>query len=277
MVSRCHIRGRSLPRIVTVPGCMILEPNGWAIWERIQQVLGGRIKATGHKNAQFSTLNDQLAAYISAMVNATRLVILSDIDGLLDAPSRLNGKIIPLVEDIDEARELIWGKRKKEISAGGMDSKLNTAELMMDLGIPMHLVNGKRPGVLRSVVEGQPEGTLFYAKPDDSADLSSLQVWLRTSAIAKGRIIVSTYIADLLRQGRHPNILSVGVEEVQQPFEEGDVVEVQDESGKHLGKGVARLSSEAFTLKGEGEIEGREKSAVLIRAAKFAGLQRKRK
>lgn len=39
-----------------VPGCMVLEPNGWAIWERIQQVFDKRIKATGHKNAQFPTL-----------------------------------------------------------------------------------------------------------------------------------------------------------------------------------------------------------------------------
>lgn len=34
----------------SVKGCMILKPNGYAIWERIQQELDQRFKATGHKN-----------------------------------------------------------------------------------------------------------------------------------------------------------------------------------------------------------------------------------
>lgn len=36
-----------------VRGCMIIRPYGYAIWERIQQVLDARIKATGHQNAAF--------------------------------------------------------------------------------------------------------------------------------------------------------------------------------------------------------------------------------
>jgi len=36
-----------------VKGCMVIRPYGYAIWERIQQVLDARIKATGHQNASF--------------------------------------------------------------------------------------------------------------------------------------------------------------------------------------------------------------------------------
>lgn len=36
-----------------VKGCMAIRPYGYAIWENIQQLLGERIKATGHKNAYF--------------------------------------------------------------------------------------------------------------------------------------------------------------------------------------------------------------------------------
>ncbi|HAP32512.1 MAG TPA: proline--tRNA ligase [Firmicutes bacterium] len=36
-----------------VKGCMAIRPYGYAIWEHIQQLLGERIKATGHKNAYF--------------------------------------------------------------------------------------------------------------------------------------------------------------------------------------------------------------------------------
>lgn len=39
-----------------VKGSMIIKPNGYAIWERIQAELDGRIKATGHRNAYFPLL-----------------------------------------------------------------------------------------------------------------------------------------------------------------------------------------------------------------------------
>jgi prolyl-tRNA synthetase len=33
-----------------VKGCMVVKPNGYAVWERIQRELDDRIKATGHEN-----------------------------------------------------------------------------------------------------------------------------------------------------------------------------------------------------------------------------------
>ncbi|MGC8668414.1 MAG: proline--tRNA ligase [Chthonomonadales bacterium] len=36
-----------------VRGCMVIRPNGYAIWELMQQALDRRIKATGHVNAYF--------------------------------------------------------------------------------------------------------------------------------------------------------------------------------------------------------------------------------
>ena len=39
-----------------VKGCVIFEPNGWAIWERIQQVLDKMFKKTGHRNVAMPML-----------------------------------------------------------------------------------------------------------------------------------------------------------------------------------------------------------------------------
>ncbi len=36
-----------------VKGCMVIRPNGYSIWERIQTALDTRFKATGHSNAYF--------------------------------------------------------------------------------------------------------------------------------------------------------------------------------------------------------------------------------
>ncbi len=39
-----------------VKGCMVIRPNGYALWENIQRVLDGMFKATGHRNAYFPLL-----------------------------------------------------------------------------------------------------------------------------------------------------------------------------------------------------------------------------
>src|SRR5260370_16587815 len=36
-----------------VRGCMIIKPNGYAIWEKMQKALDGLFKDTGHVNAYF--------------------------------------------------------------------------------------------------------------------------------------------------------------------------------------------------------------------------------
>ena len=36
-----------------VRGCMVIKPYGYAIWEKIQSILDGMFKKTGHSNAYF--------------------------------------------------------------------------------------------------------------------------------------------------------------------------------------------------------------------------------
>ena len=39
-----------------VRGCMVIRPNGYGVWERMQQALDAMFKATGHRNAYFPLL-----------------------------------------------------------------------------------------------------------------------------------------------------------------------------------------------------------------------------
>jgi prolyl-tRNA synthetase len=36
-----------------VRGCMVIRPDGYGIWERMQRALDDMFKATGHRNAYF--------------------------------------------------------------------------------------------------------------------------------------------------------------------------------------------------------------------------------
>jgi len=42
-----------------VKGCMVIKPNGYAVWEVLQRELDGRFKATGHQNVYFPLLIPQ--------------------------------------------------------------------------------------------------------------------------------------------------------------------------------------------------------------------------
>ncbi len=53
------IKAAKLADYAPVRGCMVIRPEGYAIWEAIQRQLDGRFKATGHVNAYFPLLIPQ--------------------------------------------------------------------------------------------------------------------------------------------------------------------------------------------------------------------------
>lgn len=42
-----------MAEVSSSPGCMVIKPWGYGIWERIQRVLDEKIKETGHENCYF--------------------------------------------------------------------------------------------------------------------------------------------------------------------------------------------------------------------------------
>lgn len=51
LVKRADLADNSVVR-----GCMVVKPNGYAVWELVQKALDGMFKATGHSNAAFPML-----------------------------------------------------------------------------------------------------------------------------------------------------------------------------------------------------------------------------
>src|SRR4026209_2290810 len=47
------IKAADLAENSPVRGCMVIKPWGYSLWERMQSVLDGMFKATGHRNAYF--------------------------------------------------------------------------------------------------------------------------------------------------------------------------------------------------------------------------------
>ena len=110
--------------------------------------------------------NDSLAATVAKIANADLLIIMSDIDGLYDADPRLDpdAKLIPVVEELtDDIRKLAGGAGTK-MGTGGMRTKINAAEIAVNSGIDMIILNGKNPDNLYWLFETGKLGTRFKAK-----------------------------------------------------------------------------------------------------------------
>src|ERR1700704_6273800 len=89
--------------------------------------------------------NDRLAARVASMASADLLVLLSDVDGLYDAPPGANtsGKLVPLVESVTSDIEAMAGAAESELSRGGMYTKIEAAKIATTAGTHMLIASGK--------------------------------------------------------------------------------------------------------------------------------------
>ena len=106
--------------------------------------------------------NDTLAAIVSVCVNADLLVLLSDIDGLYTAdPHRdADAKLIEVVEELTPEIIALGGGAGSNLGTGGMATKLRAAQMTIERGISMRIMNGSRPYELYDVLDGKAVGTL---------------------------------------------------------------------------------------------------------------------
>ena len=103
--------------------------------------------------------NDKLSAEVAVLVEADRLILLTSVDGLLDA----NGEIVRTVADIDAVAGLAR-QEKGKLSVGGMISKLQAVKLAVEAGISTHITSGRKAGRIPGIVAGKALGTRFIAK-----------------------------------------------------------------------------------------------------------------
>src|SRR3989440_10396071 len=89
--------------------------------------------------------NDRLAARVATMASADLLVLLSDVDGLYDAPPRngANAKLIPLVARITPEIEAMAGASGSELPRGGMPTKIEAGKIATTRGIHMGIASGR--------------------------------------------------------------------------------------------------------------------------------------
>jgi glutamate 5-kinase len=184
--------------------------------------------------------NDKLSALVMTKLDASVLVLLSDVDGLFTDNPRENPKaeFIPEVHEITADIQAVAG-RKSARGRGGMATKLEAARIAMNSGGVAIVANGLKNGILGRVLNGETEGTLFVGK---TSSLSGKRRWIAFASAVCGRIHINQGAVDAITK-RSASLLYAGVTRIENEFEQGDVVSIMAPNGDEIARGIVNYSS----------------------------------
>jgi glutamate 5-kinase len=183
--------------------------------------------------------NDRLAALVSHLVRADRLILLSDVDGLYDGnPSQPGTSLVPEVHGPGDLEAYdITRPGASAIGTGGMVTKVEAARIATGAGIPVTLTSAANAA---QALEGARIGTLFHAT---GKRRSVRQLWLAHASDTKGVVRIDAGAVRALTQ-RGASLLAAGVTGVDGEFSAGDPVDLAGPDGEVVARGIVNFDVE---------------------------------
>jgi glutamate 5-kinase len=182
--------------------------------------------------------NDRLAALVSHLVHADRLVLLSDVDGLYDGdPAVAGSRIVADVRGEDDLAALdIVRPSASAIGTGGMITKVEAARIATGAGIPVLLTSAPQAA---AALAGDDVGTRFH--PTGRRRPTRL-LWLAHASDTKGAVHLDAGAVRALTL-RKASLLAAGITSVSGVFAAGDPVDLVDPDGTVIARGIANYDS----------------------------------
>jgi glutamate 5-kinase len=199
--------------------------------------------------------NDRLAARVATMAGADLLVLLSDIDGLYDAPPGENpqARLVPLVPQITPEIEAMAGAAGSELSRGGMQTKIEAGKIATRAGTHMVIASGRVAHALDAIAQGAP--CTWFLTPANP--VTARKKWIAGSLEPKGTLIIDAGAVAALRRGK--SLLPAGVIRVEGQFARGDAVIIRGPDGDEVGRGLV-----AYDAEDAERIKGRSSADILL-------------
>ncbi|PJI93283.1 glutamate 5-kinase [Luteimicrobium subarcticum] len=181
--------------------------------------------------------NDRLAALVSHLVRADGMILLTDVDGLYDAPpARPGARRIPEVRSLAEVADVEVTARGSSVGTGGMVTKLESVRIATSSGVPVVLT---RADQVRAALAGEDVGT-FFAVTGKRA--SRHRLWIGYAARARGRLVLDEGAVTAVQGGR-ASLLPAGITAVEGDFDAGDVVELAAPDGRVVARGIVAFDA----------------------------------
>jgi len=196
--------------------------------------------------------NDRLAARVATMMSADCLVLLSDVDGLYDAPpeTNSNAKLVPLIERITPQIEAMAGASGSELSRGGMQTKIEAGKIATSAGTHMVIASGRGEHPLQAITRGAP--CTWFLTPANP--VTARKKWIAGSLEPRGTLFIDAGAVAALRRGK--SLLPAGVKRIDGEFQRGDAVLIRDLDGAEIGRGlVAYDAGDAAKIIGQSSMD----------------------
>jgi glutamate 5-kinase len=184
--------------------------------------------------------NDRLAARVATMMSADALVLLSDVDGLYDAPpgSGVAARHLPRVERVTPEIEAMAGAAGSGLSRGGMQTKLEAAKIATAAGTHMVIASGRVEHPLSAIEKGA-RSTWFVTAANP---VTARKKWIAGSLEPKGTLTIDAGAVTALRRGN--SLLPVGVMRIEGDFARGDAVIIRGPDGVEIARGLCAYDAE---------------------------------
>jgi glutamate 5-kinase len=186
--------------------------------------------------------NDRLAARVAQMISADLLILLSDVDGLYTADPRVDPDAthIPYIETLTpEIEAMATGANADAgVGTGGMATKLMAARIAAEAGCATLIAKGRPKAKGSLTLEEGRKCTLIAASTTVKA---AYKQWIGGSLATRGQLIVDKGCARALARGK--SLLAVGVLSASGDFGKGDTVEIHDEKGVEIARGLVRFDA----------------------------------
>jgi len=199
--------------------------------------------------------NDRLAARVASMASADLLVLLSDVDGLYDAPpaGNANATHISLVPRITAEIEAMAGEAASDHARGGMRTKIEAGKIATTAGTHMLIASGRVDNPLAAVAGGA-RATWFLTQGNP---VTSRKRWIAGALEPKGTLTIDAGAAAALRRGK--SLLPAGVIRVDGDFGRGDAVIIRGHDGAEIARGLV-----AYDAADAGKIMRKSSGDILL-------------
>lgn len=183
--------------------------------------------------------NDKLSALVATLLGAELLVILTTVDGVLEHFGQPNQQRLSVIESITSKVDGMARGTSSATAVGGMKTKIQAARIVVRSGIPLVIAAGHKKKVLKDILDGKDEGTLFMPDP---RGLGTRDRWIAFFNRPMGKLRVDDGAVKALSEQRK-SLLLPGLIRGDGDFSRGDVVSICNRKGKEFARGVVRHSS----------------------------------
>lgn len=177
--------------------------------------------------------NDILAANVATALRADLLILLTVVDGILDA----SHQPVRFVENVEAVQQLIRAE-KSQLGKGGMNSKLAAAKMVLDCGEAMIVADGRMENVIPRLLAGEELGSLFAAS---ARRRKGKDRWIGAARPVGTILIDDGAVKALVEKNR--SLLPAGIIKIEGSFSRGDVVGIADSTGKLIARGLTNYDS----------------------------------